>query len=227
MHPGLGWLFAMGLVVGCSSHAATAGRPPAASSPGGPLAQLLRAAEYDCPQRSRATRAGAAAARRQVFTELLLLEGPSATVAAAKLSNLAELARDPNVQVLAAPHVMGELEQRAELTLIDRIGVSKEATLHRLNVVPREASDGTVVLELGVVLQLPNSNGAAPAPTADTSLTMSGAEQRLLLGSAPLPHRRDRALLALVKYWRVTETQDLRSIFECKMRQRQDARSRT
>jgi hypothetical protein len=153
--------------------------------------------------------------------------GPSATVAAAKLSNLTQLARDPSLQVLAAPHIVGELEHGTELTLVERIGVSNEATLHRLKVIPREATDGTLVLELGVVLQLPNSNPAAPAATANTSLTMSGAEQRLLLGSAPLPHRSDRALLAVVKYWRITESADLRHIFQCKMRQRQHALSGT
>jgi hypothetical protein len=82
------------------------------------------------------------------------------------------------------------------------------------------------VLELGVTLQLPNVNGAIPAPTGSTTLTMTGTEQQLLLGSAPLPHRRDRALLALVKYWRINDDRDLRNIFECKMRQRQDELSR-
>jgi hypothetical protein len=225
MHVGTGWLGAVVLVVGCSSHGGSAKRAQSPPRAGGNLAELVRSAEHDCPKLRPADRASSAAGRRQVFTELVLLEGPSATVRLAKLSSLAELARDPAVQVLAAPHVVGDLDQRVELTLVERIGISIEASLHRVNVTPREASDGTLVLELGVVLQLPNPNGAAPAPTASTSLMMSGAEQRLLLGSAPLPHRRDRALLAIVKYWRISETHDLRSIFECKMRQRQQALS--
>jgi hypothetical protein len=152
---------------------------------------------------------------------VFLFEGPITVVQATHLADLSALQNDLSLRLLAAPHVVADLDHPAELTLVDRIGASQEASLHRLALLPRETSDGSVVLELGVTLQLPNPAGAVPAPTGTSTLTVTGAEQQLLLGTAPLPHRQDRALLALVKYWRVHDGQDLRGIFECKMRQRQ------
>lgn len=214
------------MVSGCSSH--EVGRSQTIAVPGiaSQRAELMRAAEYECPSLARDASEPAAVERRQVFVELLLLEGPHATVSAARLSDVSRLASDPSLQLLAAPHVMTGLGQRYEQTLVERIGVSHEASLHRMSVLPRETSDGSVVLELDIIMQLANANGAAPAPTATTTLTMAGSEQRLLIGSAALPHQQDRALLLLVKYWRIREPQDLRRIFECKMRQRQDALSK-
>jgi hypothetical protein len=150
-----------------------------------------------------------------------LFEGPVATVSSARVSDWSRLAKDPSLQLLAAPHLVATLEQGTDITLVERIGVSHEPSLYRLALLPRESSEGSLVLELGVTLQLPNPDGAAPAPTGVAKLTMTGAERELLLGTAPLPHRQDRALLALVKYWRLRDTQDLRGIFECKMRHRQ------
>jgi hypothetical protein len=152
---------------------------------------------------------------------VFLFEGPTAAVQATRLADLSPLQNDLSLRLLAAPHVMADLEHPVELTLVDRIGASQEASLYRLALLPRETSDASVVLELSVTLQLPNPAGAVPAPTGTSTLTVTGADQQLLLGTAPLPHRQDRALLALVKYWRVHHDQDLRSIFECKMQQRQ------
>jgi hypothetical protein len=223
---GNGWLLALGLVAGCSAHDAAAGHALSAQGSVAAHVELLRVAEYECPKLARTASERSPQQRGQVFTELILMEGPSATVKAARVSDLPQLARDPSLQLLAAPHLVGDLDQRAEQTLVEHIGVSEEASLYRLSVLPREASDGTLVFELGVTLQLPNANAATPATTASTTFTMTGAEQRLLVGSAPLPHRQDRALLALVKYWRIDDTQDLRHIFECKMRQRHQALSK-
>jgi hypothetical protein len=223
MRFGIGWVLAVGVAAGCSAHDTAGERTVSTPSSGGTLTELLRATQYECPKLDEG--GSAASDRRQVFTELILMEAPTATARAARVSDLPQLGRDASVQLLAAPHLMGDVDQRAEQTLVDHIGVSQEASLHRLSLLPREASDGALVLELGVTLQLPNANGAVPAPTATTTVTMTGAEQRLLLASAPLPHRQDRALLALVKYWRIDGSQDLRGIFECKMRQRQSALS--
>jgi hypothetical protein len=223
MRFGIGWVLAMGLAAGCSARDSAGERTVSAPSSSGTLTELLRATEYECPKLGDGQ--SSEGGRRQVFTELLLMEAPTATARAARISDLPQLARDPSLQLLAAPHFVGDLERRAEQTLVERIGVSNEASLYRLSLLPRETSDGVLVLELGVTLQLPNANSAAPAPTAMTTLTMTGAAERLLLASAPLPHRQDRALLALVKYWRIDGSQDLRSIFECKMRQRHYALS--
>jgi hypothetical protein len=164
--------------------------------------------------------------RREVFAELALLEGPVATLAAARLEDLPALAADPHLRLLAAPHLVAKLGTRADVTLVDRIGATQEASLYRLDIAPRETSEGGVVLELDVTLQLPNPNGTIPAPTATTTMTTTGHEQQLMLLSAPLPHTKARSLLALVKYWRIRDQQDMRAIFECKMRERQNAISR-
>lgn len=218
-----GWVLAIGLLAACSAHDATGSGAESAQSSAAAHTEVFRALMYECPKLTEPE--ASTQARRQVFTEVILMEGPSATVKAARVSDLSQLAHDPSLRMLAAPHYVGDLEQRGEHTLVEHIGVSREASLYRLSVLPRETSEGALVLELGITLQLPNPSGAAPAPTGSTTLTMTGNEQQLLLGSAPLPHRQDRALLALVKYWRIDDTQDLRSIFECKMRQRQHALS--
>jgi hypothetical protein len=216
----LGWLG------GCSSHEVGAPQTFTVPSTAAACAELLLAAEYACPTLASSTSATPTTGRREVFVELILLSGPPATVGAARLADVSRLANDPNIQLLAAPHVVTGLGQRHEQTLIDRIGVSHEASLHRISVLPSDVSDGTLALELGVTMQLANAGGVVPAPTATATLTLAGGEQRLLLGSAALPHQQDRALLALVKYWRIRGSEDLRRIFECKMRQRQHALSK-
>lgn len=110
-------------------------------------------------------------------------------VSKARLADVPRLASDPSLQLLAAPHVVPGLSRRHEQTLVERVGVTHEASLYRVSVLPREASDGSVVLELGVTLQLANANGAVPAPTASTTLTMAGSEQRLGLGWVAMPHQ--------------------------------------
>jgi hypothetical protein len=222
---GIGRVLALVVVTGCSSQSAVT-RTVTVPTASGASAELLNGARYECPPLARAANANLADDRRQVFSELYLMEGPSATVSAIRLSDLERLAGDPSLLLLAAPHLVSDLDERIEQTLVDHIGVSQEASLHRLALMPRESSDGSVVIELGVTLQLPNATGVVPAPTATTAMTLTGAEQQLMLGSSALPHRKDRALLALVKYWRIRDSQDLRRIFECKMRQRQHALSK-
>lgn len=221
---GIARVLALLVVTACGSHRAVT-RTVAVPSASDASAELLTGARYECPQLARAANANVADDRRQVFSELYLVEGPSATISAARLSDLEQLAGDSSLRLLAAPHLVSDLDQRTEQTLVEHIGVSQEASLYRLALVPRESSDGSVVIELGVTLQLPNATGVVPAPTATTTMTVAGAEQQLMLGSSALPHRKDRSLLALVKYWRIRDSQDLRRIFECKMRQRQRALS--
>jgi hypothetical protein len=215
------WVAAFVALSACSSRDAP---PPQTAADPALLelrAEMLRSLQYPCPQLRRPAHEAPPSAARKVFAEVLLFEGPTAAVQATRLADLSPLQRDPSLRLLAAPHVMPELEHRAELTLVDQIGASQEASLHRLALLPRETSDGSIVLELGVTLQLSNPTGVVPAPTGTSTLTVTGAAQQLLLGTAALAHRQDRALLALVKYWHVHDEQDLRGIFECKMQQRQ------
>lgn len=214
----------LGMILGCSAHDAAAPHTTTIPSTAASRAELFRSAQHVCTLPPPTP--GGLEDRDEVFTELILLAGPSATLSSARVTDLAALAADPSVELLAAPHVMAHLGQRAELTLVDRIGATREASLHKLSSLPRETSDGAVVLEVQVTFQLPNPSGGVPAPTATVTLTTTGAEQQLLLTTTALPHARGRALLALLKYWRVREPQDLRAIFECKMRARQKAISR-
>jgi hypothetical protein len=213
------------MILGCSSHDAAAPHSRTIPSTAATRAELFRSAQHVCTLPAP-TNPGRLEDRDEVFTELILLAGPSATLSAARVADLTTLAADPSLEVLAAPHVMAHLGQRAELTLVDRIGATREASLHQLRVLPREASDGAVVLELQATFQLPNPSGAVPAATATVTLTTTGAEQQLLLTTTALPHAQGRTLLALLKYWRIHAEQDLRAIFECKMRERQKALSR-
>jgi hypothetical protein len=207
-------------VAGCSAHDGAAPQTVASPSLVEMRAEMLRSIQYSCPKVVRPASEPDLPDRREVFAELFLFEGPSATVKAQRLSDLSALATDPTLQLLGAPHLVAQLEQQAESTFVEHIGASQQASLYRLALLPRESSDGSVVLELGVTLQLPNPTGVVPAPTGKTTFTMAGADQQLLLGSSALPHRQDRALLALVKYWRLRDEQDLRTVFECKMQQR-------
>ena len=213
-----GW--ALVALAGCSSHDGAAPQTTASPSVLEMRAQMLRSVQHPCPNVARSAEGGDLVDLRQVFTEVFLFEGPAATLRAARVADLAQLAEDPSLQLLAAPHLVSTLEQRTESTLVEHMGVSHEASLYRLGVLPRESSDGSVVLELEVTLQLPNPRGLVPAPTGATTLTTTGGEQQLLLATGPLPHRQDRALLAFAKYWRLRDTRDLRGIFECKMQQR-------
>jgi hypothetical protein len=222
-----GWVLVLLVVAGCSSHDGAAPQTVASPSLVEMRAEMLRSVKYTCPRVVRSASEAALPDRRQVFAEVFLFEGPSATVRAASLSGLSQLETDSSLRLLGAPHITAGLDSRTEITIAEQIGVSQEASLYRLAVLPRESSNGSVVLELGVTLQLPNPSGADPAPTWTTTLTMTGADQQLLLGTAALPDRRDLALLLLVKNWRLRDSQDLRSIFECKMRQREaELRSR-
>jgi hypothetical protein len=221
----MSWVPVLGMILGCGSHDAAAPRTRTLPSTAATRAELFRSAQHVCTLPAP-TNPSRLEDRYEVFTELILLEGPSATLNAARVADLAALAVDPSLELLAAPHVMAHLGQRVELTLVDRIGAAREASLHQLRVLPRETSDGAVVLELQVTFQLPNPSGGVPAPTATVTLTTTGAEQQLLLTTTALPHARGRGLLALLKYWRVRDPLDLRAIFECKMRERQKAISR-
>lgn len=225
MGRGMSWASVLGMILGCSSHDAAAPHTRTIPSTAATRAELFRGAQHVCTL-PPPTNPARLEDRHEVFTELILLEGPTATLNAARVADLPALAVDPSLELLAAPHVMAHLGQRAELTLVDRIGATREASLHRLSTLPRETSEGAMVLELQATFQLPNPSGSVPAPTATVTLTTTGAEQQLLLTTTALPHAQGRALLALLKYWRIRDPQDLRAIFECKMRERQKAISR-
>jgi hypothetical protein len=71
-----------------------------------------------------------------------------------------------------------------------------------------------------VTLELANSNPGAAPRLGVAKFTVAARQDQPVLASAALPGDAERSLLLLLKVRRVHSDEDLRSIFQCKMRLR-------
>lgn len=164
--------------------------------------------------------------RDQAFVEMLVLDVSTRSANAATRSSLESLVTAPDVQVVAGPHFIGDYERSSTMDLLDVQGPTERATLHRLRMEPHHAEPGVTVLNLELTLQLPNPRGTLPNPTRTVPLALSAGEDLPALAHATWDEARQRSLLLVVRMRPVRGQEDLRAIFECKMRRYQETRRR-
>jgi hypothetical protein len=160
--------------------------------------------------------------RDSVFVEALVFDVPSAIADAASLMNAARLVQEPGVRLLAGPHLVADMERESAFTLVDVQGYSEEATLHAVSLTPHRADD-TMVLDLALTLQLPNPRRATPNPTREVRLRLASRNDAPLVASAAWEPQAKRSLMVVLQGHSVRAQEDLRRIFECKMRRRAES----
>lgn len=162
-----------------------------------------------------------------LFFEMAVFTVPSVAWASAR-GDLSVVVDQPAVELLGAPHVAAEVGSPARVSLWERIGPLSEPSLHELVAAPSRASDGNVVLELDVILQLPHRlTAGAPVnpPEARVRLSAAVVEQRpstLAREIAALP---GKTLIVVLIPYAMNEEADQRALFECKLAQRRHALS--
>jgi hypothetical protein len=158
--------------------------------------------------------------RDLVFVELFVMDAPRRLADAATLQNLQQVVAAPDVEALAAPHVMGDYERETAIELGDVQGKTERVTLHRLRTTARHAEPDLTVLELELTLQLPNPRAQLPNPTRSLTVKIPTRDDAPALARVVWDETRQRSLLLLVRPRAVRSELDLRGIFECKMRKR-------
>jgi hypothetical protein len=204
---------------GCSG--AGPARPPTTATEA--LGEVLASIDAPCPG-FEAEMSSGPALRDELFVEAAILDLPTAWAQQASLSNLRELSRAPQVQLLATPHLVGSVGQRTEMTVGLSGASNEQVSLVRWSVLPRHAEDSTV-LELELELAPPAAKGATALPRT-VRFSMTARENEPVLARVSWDEATRRSLLLLVRTFAIQSEDDLRAIFECKMRQRVQARSR-
>ncbi len=151
---------------------------------------------------------------------MVVLEAPTSLALTASRSSVVELAQRPEVRLLGTPHIMVDAGASSSMTVATRDGVLERLELHQISVAAKVAEPDLAVLELELVVQLPQREATTPPKTSRATLSVAPREGRAVVDSAVLSHDRTRSLLVIMTPWRIRSEADLRAHFECKMRQR-------
>jgi hypothetical protein len=157
-----------------------------------------------------------------LFVETVLLDVPLSTpnVPAA---NIVELARLPDARLLGTPQLTGKFDVSSTLNLDQHFGVLEETTLTRVSLVPRRGDAARSVLEVHFDFSLPNADPTRNSALAGTTLFVDAPDDQPQIAAAEHPADPRRKLLAIVKTYPIRSIDDLRSLFQCKMRLHQQA----
>lgn len=152
-----------------------------------------------------------------LFVEMSLLELPTAIAMGTSVGNASELGRTSQVTLVATPHLVAHFGQPSKMELGGEPLGASSVVLSSLSVVPQHADSGLSVLEVQLALR-------SKVGGQSYDLTVSGREGEP--GMARLEIAPSRSLLILFKLHPVRGQEDLRAIFQCKMRKAQRAPSR-
>jgi len=211
---GIAWLVALG----CSG--AETARPPVASARV-TLTELLTSVNARCPGLGERT-SPAQGMGDKLFVEAVILEVSSAVARETSLANLQDLPQNADVQLIGTPHILGEFDHTSELALGPSDSEDDHVSVARLSALPRRA-DGSVVLDLELELDLPHSKAGPAAPRRTLTFTASARDNEPALARVAWDEASERSLLILLRTFEVRGEDDLRAIFQCKMREHAQA----
>ena len=209
-------------VLACSG--AEPAKPPSADVRA-QLTELLTAVGSRCPNWVEAE-PQQPPARDQLFVEAAILEVSSAVAADASLANLQALSRNAQVQIVSAPHLIADFEHRAEMVWGPSGAEPEQVSLLRWSLLPRRADTATV-LDVELELEPPTPRGTAAAPGRSLKFSATVRKNEPSLARVEWDAEQHRSLLLVLRTFEVRGEQDLKAIFECKMRQHAEALSRT
>lgn len=204
-------------LLGCSGAEVT--RPTADSRT--TLADVLTAVNARCPGLAEA-RSPLQPARDELFVEAVILDVSSDLAGQVSLANLRDLPQAARVQLVAVPHVIAAFGQQSEMVWESNGTRPERLSLLRWSVLPRRADRGAV-LELGLEFDLPRSKHVTVTPARTVKFAATARENEPALARVEWDRESRRTLLLLLRTFEVHGDEDLRAIFECKMRQRQEA----
>lgn len=202
------WRTLVGLsFVACSGADVTPAAAPVEPSDAAQLAELFSAIGEPCPSVPPAPANGEG--RDEIFVEAALVDVPRELAVRATLRDLAELAQSRRVKLVATPHMIGAFGTETKMGL----GGDGEGTLtlSSLKMLPRHVDEKISVLELELEL----SQARRPLRFSSTARDNQPSLSHVVWDEAG-----GRALLVLLRSFRVHGEAELRSIFECKMQQR-------
>jgi hypothetical protein len=156
------------------------------------------------------------------FLQMAVFTLPSVEWAAAR-GDLSVIVDRPSVELLGAPQLAVELGSPVRASLWERIGPLSEPSLRELGAASSRASDGNVVLELDVTLQLPHRLAAgAPVnpPEARVRLAAALVEQRASTLAREIAELPGKTLVVVLTPYAMNEASDQRALFECQLEQR-------
>jgi len=157
-----------------------------------------------------------------LFLETALFTAPASSVGGSPDVRRA-LAGEPRARLIAGPHVALEFEQRSRVAFEDHTGPLAYTAFRALEATAKLAGEGRVALELDVDLQLPTATNApsTPVPTTRVRFALGVPLQTPVTATAPVPGRTDEVAVLVFSAYLIREEGDLRTLFECKMRERQ------
>jgi hypothetical protein len=157
-----------------------------------------------------------------VFLEMALFVAP-ASMGSGSRDLWRAVANEPRARLVASPHQMLDLGQRARVSFEEHSGPLLNTALLALDSTATPASEGHLALDLDLHLLLPTATNppSVAVPATRVHFALAAPEQAPIVATAAVPGRADEmAVLLLSAYVIRTET-DLRTLFECKMRKRQ------
>lgn len=133
------------------------------------------------------------------------------------------LAAHPKARLVATPHLMLELEQRGRTELEEHSGPLAYPALRAVDAEAKLAGEGRFSLDLDLDLQLSTATNppSASVPLTRVHFAIGASMQAPLTATAPVPGRTGEVAVLLLSAYLVREEADLRTLFECKMRERQ------
>ncbi|HKO53766.1 MAG TPA: hypothetical protein VJV79_38930 [Polyangiaceae bacterium] len=182
----------------------------------------LYQASHPCPA-PEPTAPAASERVPQLFVEAVLLDVPLHSGTQTRKDNLQQLAKRPDLRLLGSPHLFGKFDVLTTVTLAQHLGVLEQATLSQISLTPRPGESGQPVLELEFGFSLPNADPASNPQVRSAPVTLEAPYGQAALGFAKHPGDASRELIVIVTTRPVQNDDDLRVLFECKMRQRQGA----
>jgi len=204
----------LSLAVACSATPRSSSAGPISPNE---LGTILYEASHSCPNwRPRSQLADQPP--KDILVEVTLLDAPLAAALRVQQQDLPRLAQLPEIRLLGTPHLTGKFDLPATMTLERHFGELDEATFTRLSIVPRRSDGERLVIELELGFLLPNSDPTEnPSPTS-TSWAVEAGYGEPTLRVAKHPGNPKRGLVVVVKAYPMWSSDDLRTLFECKMR---------
>ncbi len=216
--PGIACFGAVCLLLGCSGAEVGASASPAQPSAAELLGEVLADVGQACPGFVRVE--SAPEGRDELFLEAVVVDVPGELAKYASLSSLPELARSPHARLVAAPHLVGAFDTKAELAMDQAPDASAPATLSRWSMLPRHVDVQLSSLDLELELSALEPNGQiARSKTLRFSVTTRDNEPGL--ARVAWHEKSQRSLVILFRTFRIQKEADLRAIFECKMQRRE------
>jgi hypothetical protein len=157
-----------------------------------------------------------------VFLETALFVAPARMGSASRDLRLA-LANEPMARLVASPHQLLDFGQRGRVSFEEHSGPLLNTALLAMDSTATPAGEGRLALDLDVHLLLPTATNppSVAVPATRVHFALAAPVQAPIVATAAVPGRADEmAVLLLSAYVLRTET-DLRTLFECKMRNRQ------